>query len=79
MRTILFLFLVICLGTESQAQEKLQVSKVQTIIMPMADIINQSEINHKGLQTAARFFKEKNARVKRALLFKRESRKTLFA
>ncbi|TDS17017.1 hypothetical protein DFQ03_1507 [Maribacter caenipelagi] len=70
MRTIIFLFLVICLGTQSQAQSKSPDIKVQTIIMPMADVIIKSDVNTQGFQTAARFFKVKNARVKQALLFK---------
>ncbi|TLP80348.1 hypothetical protein [Maribacter sp. ACAM166] len=79
MRTILFLFLVICLGTQSQAQEKLLVTKVQAIVMPLTEKIEQSETNHQSFETAARFFKVKNARVKRALLFKSRSRRILFA
>ena len=79
MRTIIFLFLVVCLGTKSQAQDKLPVTKVQTIVMPMAYIIDQSEINTQGYQTAARFFKVKNARIKQALKFKPTTLKTLFA
>ncbi|MEP2280972.1 hypothetical protein [Maribacter sp.] len=70
MRTIIFLFLVICLGTKSQAQSKSPDAKVQTIVMPMADVTIKSDVNTPGFQTAARFFKVKNARVKRALLFK---------
>ena len=79
MRTIIFLFLVVCLGTKSQAQEMLPVTKVKTIVMPMADIIVQSEINTQGYQTAARFFKVKNARIKQALKFKPTTVKTFFA
>ncbi|SKB27599.1 hypothetical protein SAMN05660866_00474 [Maribacter arcticus] len=79
MRTIIFLFLVVCLGTKSQAQHKLPVTKVQSFTMPMVDIIGQSEINTQGYQTAARFFKVKNARVKQALKFKPTTLKTLFA
>lgn len=79
MRTIIFLFLVVCLGTQSQAKDKLPVTKVQTIVMPMADIIDQSEINTQGYQTAARFFKVKNARIKQALKFRPGTKKTLFA
>ena len=70
METVIFLFLVICLGTQSQAQEKSPNTKVQTIVMPMADITVKSDVNTQGFQTAARFFKVKNARVKQALLFK---------
>lgn len=79
MRTVIFLFLVVCLGTKSQAKNKLPVTKVQVIVMPMADIIHQTEINTQGYQTAARFFKVKNARIKQALKFKPTSFKTLFA
>ncbi|HDZ05540.1 hypothetical protein LCGC14_0067560 [marine sediment metagenome] len=79
MRTIIFLFLVVCLGTQSQAQAKLPVSKVQTIVMPMADITIKSDVNSQGFQTAARFFKVKNARVKQALLFKPRVRTLFFA
>tara|TARA_R110002051_G_scaffold34256_4_gene76380 strand:- start:13878 stop:14117 length:240 start_codon:yes stop_codon:yes gene_type:complete len=70
MRTIIFLFLVICLGTQSQAQQQLPVKKVQTIVMPIVPITVNSNFNSQGFQTAARFFKVKNARVKQALLFK---------
>ena len=79
MRTIIFLFLVVCLGTKSQAKEKLPVAKVQTIVLPMAVMIDQSVINIQGYQTAARFFKVKNARIKQALKFKPTIIKTLFA
>ena len=79
MRTIIFLFLVVCLGTQSQAQAKLPVSKVQTIVMPMADITIKSDVNSQGFQTAERFFKVKNARVKQALLFKPRVRTLFFA
>jgi hypothetical protein len=79
MRTIIFLFLVVCLGTKSQAQDKLPVTKVQSIKMPMAEIIDQSEINTQGYQTATKFFKVKNARIKQALRFKPTTIKTLFA
>ncbi|WP_339628109.1 hypothetical protein [uncultured Maribacter sp.] len=79
MRTIIFLFLVVCLGTASQAQDRLPVTKVQTVVMPMADIIDQSDINTQGYQTAARFFKVKNARIKQALKFKPTTLKILIA
>ncbi|MEO9479214.1 MAG: hypothetical protein ABJO28_13900 [Maribacter dokdonensis] len=79
MRTIIFLFLVICLGTQSQAQEKSPNTKVQTIVMPMANITVKSDVNTQGFQTAARFFKVKNARVKQALLFKPGVRTMSFA
>jgi len=79
MRTVIFLFLVVCLGTKSQAKNKLPVTKVQVIVMPMADIIHQTEINTQGYQTAARFFKVKNARIKQALKFKPTTVKTFFA
>ncbi|WP_116770805.1 hypothetical protein [Maribacter litoralis] len=79
MRTIIFLFLVICLGTQSQAQEKSPDTKVQTIVMPMADVTIKSDVNAQGFQTAARFFKVKNARVKQALLFKPRVRTLFFA
>ena len=79
MRTIIFLFLVVCLGTQSQAQAKSPVSKVKTIVMPMADVIIKSDVNTHGFQTAARFYKVKNARVKRALLFKARIRTVSFA
>ncbi|WP_282179550.1 hypothetical protein [Maribacter stanieri] len=79
MRTIIFLFLVVCLGTQSQAQAKSPVSKVKTIVMPMADVSIKSDVNSQGFQTAARFFKVKNARVKQALLFKPRVRTLFFA
>jgi len=79
MRTIIFLFLVICLGTKSQAQSKSPDTKVQTIVMPMADVTIKSDVNTHGFQTAARFYKVKNARVKRALLFKARIRTVSFA
>ncbi len=79
MRTIIFLFLVICLGTQSQAQSKSPDTKVQTIVMPMADVTIKSDVNTHGFQTAARFYKVKNARVKRALLFKVRIRTVSFA
>lgn len=79
MRAIIFLLLVVCLGTKSQAQKMLPVTKVKTIIMPIADIIDQSEINTQGYQTAARFFKVKNARIKQALKFKPTTLRILFA
>ena len=79
MRTIIFLFLVICLGTSSQAQNKLSVSKVKTISMPMAQTTYQTDIISQSPQTAARFFKVKNARVKQALLFKARFTKTQIA
>lgn len=79
MRTIIFLFLVICLGTKSQAQSKSPDTKVQTIVMPMADVAIKSDVNTHGFQTAARFYKVKNARIKRALLFKVRVRTVSFA
>lgn len=79
MRTIIFLFLVVCLGIQSQAQAKSPVSKVQTIVMPMADVTIKSDVNSQGFQTAARFFKVKNARVKQALLFKPRVKTLFFA
>jgi len=79
MRTIIFLFLVICLGTQSQAQVKSPDTKVQTVVMPMADVTIKSDVNAQGFQTAARFFKVKNARIKQALLFKPRVRTLLFA
>jgi len=62
-----------------QAQKKSTHSKVPTMVMPMATILIQSNININDFQTAARFFKVKNARVKQALLFKPRIRKTFFA
>ncbi|KSA14557.1 hypothetical protein I600_1159 [Maribacter dokdonensis DSW-8] len=47
--------------------------------MPMADITVKSDVNTQGFQTAARFFKVKNARVKQALLFKPRVRTMSFA
>ncbi|SIQ40007.1 hypothetical protein [Maribacter ulvicola] len=70
MRTIIFLLLVICLGTQSQAQSKSPDIKVQSVVMPMLDVTIKSDVNIQGFQTAARFYKVKNARVKQALLFK---------
>lgn len=79
MRTLIFLLFVACLGTSSQAQEKLSVTRIQTIVMPIAQTVNKTEVLPQKSQTAARFFKVKNARVKRALLFKPRSRRALFA
>ncbi|WP_405381381.1 hypothetical protein [Maribacter sp. LLG6340-A2] len=79
MRALLFIFLVICLGTSSQAQENPSVKKVQVIILPMAQTIPLPDRLPKRSQTAARFFKVKNARVKRALAFKPISKRTMMA
>lgn len=79
MRTLIFLLLVTCLGTTSQAQDKSSVTRIQTIVMPMAHMLNTTETLPKGSQTAARFFKVKNARVKRALLFKPQFKRILVA
>ncbi|MDO1514083.1 hypothetical protein Q2T41_15585 [Maribacter confluentis] len=79
MRTLIFLFLVICLGTLSQAQENPTAKRVQVIVMPMAQAKPMAERLPMSSQTAARFFKVKNARIKRALAFKPISRRTLVA
>ncbi|APQ18302.1 hypothetical protein BTR34_13615 [Maribacter hydrothermalis] len=67
------------MGTQSQAQQQLPLKKVQTTVMPIALITVKSNLNPQGFQTAARFFKVKNARVKQALLFKPRVRLLFFA
>ncbi len=79
MRTILFLFLVICLGTSTQAQEKLSVRKVEGLTMPVTNTLEKPDDTIQKFQTAARFFKVKNARVKQALLFIPRTRRTQVA
>jgi hypothetical protein len=79
MRTILFLFLVICLGTSTQAQEKLSVSKVEGLTMPVTNTLEKPDDTIQKFQAAARFFKVKNARVKQALLFRPRIRRTQVA
>lgn len=70
MRAILFLVLVVCLGTSSQAQDQSAVPKVKSIALPIAQTLVPSEFQIQKSQTAAIFFKVKHGRVKRALLFK---------
>lgn len=65
--------------THSQAQDKLHVNNVDAIVMPIAEPLAPTKISTKGFQTAARFFKVKNARVKRALQFKPGSKRILIA
>ena len=79
MRTIIFLSLVICLGTQLQAQKKSSNIKVPSVVMPLANVFEKSIVSPQDFQTAARFFKVKNARVKQALRFKPRFRKTVFA
>jgi hypothetical protein len=79
MRTILFLVLVICLGTSSQAQEASTEIKVDAVTMPMARTLSQSEFRIQKFQTAASFFKVKHGRVKKALRFIPNTKKTQFA
>ncbi|MGB3145446.1 MAG: hypothetical protein WBB24_15200 [Maribacter sp.] len=79
MRTILFLFLIICLGTSTQAQEKLSVTKVEGLTMPVINTLEKPDDTIQKFQTAARFFKVKNARVKQALLFRPRTRRTQVA
>lgn len=73
MRAIIFLLLVICMGAFSQAQDITQL-KVQTIMMPIAQISEHPGIVKKQLPTVAGVFVLKNSRVKRALTFKTRQR-----
>jgi hypothetical protein len=79
MRTILFLLLVIFLGTSSKAQEKTRITKVQTFTMPIVLTLSQSDIQIQNFQTAASFFKVKHGRVKKALRFITNTKKTQIA
>ncbi|WP_419210854.1 hypothetical protein ACNR9Q_08820 [Maribacter sp. X9] len=79
MRIILFLLLVVCLGTSTQAQEKLSISKVKTLTMPLAPTLEPAETPIKKFQTAASFFKVKHGRVKQALSFRPRSKRIQLA
>lgn len=79
MRIILFLLLVVCFGASSQAQENSLVSKVQPFTMPIALTLELSEFPTQKFQTAASFFKVRHGSVKRALLFKPNTKKTQVA
>ena len=79
MRAFLFIMLVICLGTSSQAQKKLSVSKVEVLTMPIETNLETFDGQYLKFQTAARFFKVKNGRVKQALLFRTRTKRTQVA
>lgn len=79
MRTLIMLLLVVCLGTTSQAQERLAESKVIPIAFPIAQTLDQPVLGFQKSQTAASFFKVKYGRVKRALLFRPKTKRILVA
>lgn len=79
MRTVFFVLFLICMGASSQAQEKKAAIKVQTLKMPVVLTLATPEIQVPMTQTAASFYKIKNARVKQALMFKTRYKRTQVA
>lgn len=69
MRAILFLLLVICVGTFAQAQDTHQ-PKVETITMPIAYSVDKITEPNAEFPALAGVFVLKNSRIKRALTFK---------
>lgn len=79
MRIVIFVLFVICLGTSSQAQEKIAAIKVQTLTTPLAKTLDTPKIQIPMALTAANFYTVKNARVKQALMFKPSTKRTQVA
>lgn len=77
MRTLILFVFIAFLGSTSQAQERATESKINTITLPVAKTVHQPARSLQESATAALFFKVKYGRVKRALLFKSKSKKTV--
>ncbi|MFX0558196.1 hypothetical protein ACOCEA_15445 [Maribacter sp. CXY002] len=70
MRYILFLLLVICMGTCAMAQHRNSEVKVKTIALPMSQTVHQTNFGEGGFPAITGIYVLKNSRVKRALAFK---------
>lgn len=70
MRSILFLLLVICVGTCAMAQQQNSEVKVKTISLPLSQIVHQTNLGKDRFPTVTGIYVLKNSRVKRALEFK---------
>ena len=78
MKTILFLMLVICMGTFAQAQKAEIEMKVSTISMPIAEPMDQTNLGEK-FPAVTGIFVLKHSRVKRALSFVVEEKTEILA
>jgi len=79
MRSILFLLLVIFVGTCTMAQQQHSEVKVKTISLPMSQTVHQTNLGKDGFPTVTGIYVLKNSRIKRALEFKARKRRVKLA